>query len=480
MDPSRIATAFLVLGLSVPGRTGLAGAAPAEGAPIAPFHDVNITRMAGNQSESAVAIDEAAPDHIVAVSNTEGSSYGLAHAWTVDGGRTWQADVIADGDLLGFACCDGSLASDEYGNVFLAYIDDVALEVKVAISTDGGATFAPVASVGKAGPAPPGASGGKLPPGFRPGQPLPPGDQPTVTAGEGSVWVCWTDFGTNDVEASGASVIGLGQVGRFGIPQFAQGHRTGDYGDIAVGPRGQVMIVYQDPTDGEGPTGIYTDLDPDGLGSQGFQASNQVATTNVGGFDYIPAQSGRSVDAEPGLAWDRSGGPHRGRLYLMYTSEEPQESDDLDVQLELSDDGGRTWSPPHRVNRDRGTNSQFLPKMALDEASGDLAITWYDCRGDPGTGGPGDTDGLPNDDAVVSGTVSGSGGTRFLPNVRIGGGASNAADAASGVDYGDYEGLAFFGKVLFPVWADNSNSTGDNPDGTLHQFDLYTARMSVG
>jgi hypothetical protein len=29
------------------------------------------------------------------------------------------------------------------------------------------------------------------------------------------------------------------------------------------------------------------------------------------------------------------------------------------------------------------------------------------------------------------------------------------------------------------VWADNSNSTGDNPNGTLHQLDIYTARVRV-
>ncbi len=27
--------------------------------------------------------------------------------------------------------------------------------------------------------------------------------------------------------------------------------------------------------------------------------------------------------------------------------------------------------------------------------------------------------------------------------------------------------------------ADNSNSTGDNPDGRLHALDLYTAAVSV-
>jgi hypothetical protein len=33
--------------------------------------------------------------------------------------------------------------------------------------------------------------------------------------------------------------------------------------------------------------------------------------------------------------------------------------------------------------------------------------------------------------------------------------------------------------VLYPVWSDNSNSTGDNPDGTLSKLDVYTAKVTL-
>jgi hypothetical protein len=39
--------------------------------------------------------------------------------------------------------------------------------------------------------------------------------------------------------------------------------------------------------------------------------------------------------------------------------------------------------------------------------------------------------------------------------------------------------LDFYGGVFVPVWADNSNSTGDNPAGALATLDVYTARVSV-
>ncbi len=151
----------------------------------------------------------------------------------------------------------------------------------------------------------------------------------------------------------------------------------------------------------------------------------------------------------------------------------------MDIQLRYSDDTGATWSPPMRVNDDATTNSQFLPRIALDQTTGNVAIAWYDSRNDKGNHGPGDTNGVPNDDAVMYATVSKDGGQTVHPNVRVGAGASNSADSGSGLDYGDYEGMAFHAGRFFPLWADNSNSTGDNPDGKLHQLDLYTAGVRV-
>ena len=163
----------------------------------------------------------------------------------------------------------------------------------------------------------------------------------------------------------------------------------------------------------------------------------------------------------------------------MYTDENPDESNDLDVFVRHSDDQGATWSTPVRVNDDRGTNSQFLPRIALDQTTGFIAVSWHDSRNDLVTGGSGDTDGIPNDDAQLFATVSADGGLSFQPNVQVSEGTSNAADAMNGVEYGDYTGLSYLGGSFYPSWADNSNSTGDNPDGALSKFDVYTAKVTV-
>src|SRR5262249_35730256 len=42
------------------------------------------------------------------------------------------------------------------------------------------------------------------------------------------------------------------------------------------------------------------------------------------------------------------------------------------------------------------------------------------------------------------------------------------------------EGLAFYGGEYFYGWADNSNSTGGNPEGAPRLLDIHTARGAVG
>jgi len=147
--------------------------------------------------------------------------------------------------------------------------------------------------------------------------------------------------------------------------------------------------------------------------------------------------------------------------------------------VRYSDDNGATWSNGVRVNDDHTRNSQFMPKISLDQTTGNIAVVWYDSRADLGAGGPGDTDGIPNDDAQFWGAFSTDGGLSFTPNIQISAGTSNSHVSGNGIDYGDYSGLSFFGGVAHPAWSDNSNSTGDNPDGALHKLDIYTAAVRV-
>ena len=462
------ATVLLVLATTTGG--GTADAAPA----VTPTN-VDVSQRAGNESEEAIAVNPTNPNNIVTITNIQEGFSGLFEGISFDGGLTWTRKIIAAGgtigggaDGLGDSCCDPSLSFDQYGNLFLTYLYNLENVVPVAMSTDGGLTFRVIANIAKP-PKPPGTRGPSRHGEYR------FVDQPTVVAGANTVWVIFN--GGGPMSATGAPVTGPGQAGSFIASEVIPGTNNCTYGDVAVGPGGKVMNVCTLTESGQGGGKLFVNVDPDGLGPAGFGRRVFVTDTHVGGFDFIPPQPDRSIDAEPGLAWDRTGGPHNGRVYLVYTQEAKNESDDTNVYVRHSDDNGATWSSPVRVDDDAGTNSQFLPKISLDPTTGHIAVVWYDARNDLGTGGAGDTDGVPNDDAQFWGAFSND-GTSFTTNVRISAGTSNSHDSGNGIDYGDYSGLSYFRGVAHPAWSDNSNSTGTNPDGALSKLDIYTAALS--
>ena len=475
-----------ILAVSAPAVTAIALLAPATAPaaaavpPVPPNFDSSA--MHGNEAEDAIAINPASPSNIVTMSTLPDVPSGLFEGVSFDGGQSWTRQVIGTGAPLGEICCDEQLAWDRFGNLWMTYLVNTNGHVFVAVSVDGGLTFSKAAEIVPTTPtgsrAPSGATSKRLRP--LSNNPNIFGDQPSISVGPDSVWVSYTSAPSTVVQAFGASVTGRGRFGPFSAPESVPtANGRGDYGDTAVGPGGQVMVTYQDQTNGQGGAHIYTALDANGLAPGGFSDPQLLAHSRVGGFDYIPAQPDRSVDAEANLAWDRSGGPHNGRVYAIWTQESPNESDNMDILFQYSDDNGTTWSAPARLNDDHTATSQFMPAIAVDQATGDVAISWYDCRNDAGTGGPGDTDAMRNDDAQIWATYSTDGGVSFAPNFRVSAGTFNAPDAQSGFDYGDYTHAAFQSHLFYPAWSDNSNSTGQNPDGTLHQLDLFTAKVVI-
>ena len=420
--------------------------------PSVPFTCVapvtNVSVRSGNESESFVLVNPTNPNNLVAFSNLA-SENSIFRAYSFNSGATWTRGTVA----TNVACCDGQAAWDTFGNLFLVYINNSVNQINVILSTDGGVTFTAPLTVGT----------GSV-------------DQPSIAVGNGSVWVDWNSSGS--MVARGAPVTGLGTFGPFGAQQTIPS-ASGSFGGIAVGPGpngGKVIVTYQSPTGGQGPATIYANVDADGLGAGGFGARITVTNTNVGGFDFIPAQNERSIDAEAGMVWDATGGPFNNRIYLVYTDETVNENNDTDILVRTSTDDGATWTAPVRVNDDPPSpiRSQFLPYIALDPTTGTVGVGFHDCRNDNGVPGPGGTNNIPNDDAEYFGTYSTDGGATWAPNVRLSGGFSNATASGNGIDYGDYVGLSAYAGKLYTLWADNANCDGTNANGTLHAFDLYS------
>ena len=111
-------TWFLVLALLV--SFGM----PAGAAPQAPAN-INVSALAGNDAEDAIAINPTNPSNIVAMSVLPVGVVGLFEGVSFDGGLTWTRQIIGAGDNLGDICCDQQLAWDSFGNLWMVYLHNV-------------------------------------------------------------------------------------------------------------------------------------------------------------------------------------------------------------------------------------------------------------------------------------------------------------------------------------------------------------------
>jgi hypothetical protein len=421
---------------------------------------VNVSQALGNQTEGTIAVDPTSPNEIFAASNPSTSAANSTNAGSTFTNPPFNsfAGLLTPPDR---PCCDNVAVWDNFGNLFVVSLG-VGPDGTIAPGGDADDTI--ILETSTTGAAGSFTLVATLATGFV--------DQPSIAVGHDSVWVTYNQNGT--IFARGAAVTGLGAVGAFTAAEAATGSNgvDGQFGDIAVNPvSGAVVVTYQSDTQ------IFTNTDIDGLGAGGFAAQVPVTNTNVAKFDNIAAQPQRSIDAEANLTY----GPD-GTLYMVYTDEQPDESDDTDIFVLVSTDDGATWPDPAvQVNDDAGNNSQFLPEIAVDPMTGYVGVAWHDARFDNGQNdGIDDHDGVANNEANFFAALSTDGGLTFGTNVRLTPSASNANVGAVGTfDFGDYTGLNFFGGVLRPVWGDNSNSTGDNPAGTLQTLDLYTVGVTV-
>lgn len=432
--------------------------------------DVNVSKLNSTQGETHIAINPTNPNNLVIVANG-GTSNGTAEfiANTFDGGRTWTIrtlgsgqDGVAPGNSDRF---DAAVAFDKFGNMHAIYMarngSTGDSSMIYAFSADGGSTF----------------------------------NVQTVQAASSSNDKCWIATGPDAQNLANEVVVltfrnSSGLVARAGsvsgagvIPSFSSAtvfSTNGNYAVPAVGPAGQIAITWQNPGGGESNGNVLFDRDLNGLvGGLSFGTDTTITSTQAGGFDFIPATPDRSAFASPYVAYDHSGGPFNGRLYVAYADESPDESDDFDIFVRRSDNNGTTWSAPVQVNDDPGTRSQFFQNISVDQTTGAVALGWYDARNDSGSGGI-DTDGAANTDVQYFGAFSTNGGVSFGTNIRLSDGASNQVRDTTdpGNDFGDYAGIAAHGGIAHAAWVDNSNSTGDNPGGTA-RFEVYTDQFPI-
>jgi subtilisin-like proprotein convertase family protein len=411
----------------------------------------NTTASSVTEAEADIAVNPLNTQQIFAVSNVDGVT-GLRMTFSNDGGTTWNSRIGANGSDLATACCDARVAYDYLGNLYMVYLGPSGIGLFTVRSTNNGASFTAVDTRTGSG-----------------------WDNPSIDVGYNNRILIQTTGGGGQ-RAITAQSTGLGTTGAFSITSLP-GVSGGGFGDCAVLNDGSFLYTYHTSTGGQGPATLPIWRDADGPGAGGWTNTFNVST-NVGGFDFIPAQNGRSIDAEPEFAVAPAGSPFAGRVYMTYTQEKVAENNDTDVMLIFSDNGGVSWSTPIIVNDDGGTRSQFLQSIAVDPTTGAVALFWHDARNDIGTIANGFSNTVANDEVQVYGAISTTGGVSFDPNFQITAGVSRSSTANSSTDFGDWTGLDFQGGILHPIWADNSlvatPAVNNRP-----RFDLMTSRIQV-
>jgi uncharacterized repeat protein (TIGR01451 family) len=485
--------------------------------------NIDVTKNGEDECDAVIAYNPQNPAQMFIAGNVKVES-GLFGATSSTSGSSWTTVSLANLPAGAYP----AVAWDGLGNLFLAYVDGSFSGIDVAVSTNGGANFILMTNY----------SNGLTN--------LATGDfalQPRIAVGGtnvGSVWVLYKDFSLafSPLVAQGAAVTGTNSFGNFGPVEIVAGStNVCGFGDIAVGPLGQVMVAYQNLLDSAGTATNYVSVDPDGLGPNTFAPAVVAGGNALGGNTLLPATpDGQGINAATGLAWDTSPvSQNYGRVYMVCVGQGTDgNSADTAILLNYSTDNGQTWSQQLQAN-DASTNSRFLPRVAVDPTDGALALSWYDCRNDMGailnftpTNYPFDVDtngspivntdgttnyvngtnnvtnalppylttnaigtnvttnlygtvtGTANQSAMMYGTVSLDGGATFLKNVNLTSSKFTtngyyAPYAISPTDFGDYTGLTFYGGTFFPVWADNSGSGVGNPVGKNKTFDITVA-----
>jgi len=415
---------------------------------------VNATSRSGTQTESSIAVNPFNPN-VMVVFAVELPTSGLIRSRSNDGGATWTVDKIAINSDFPEACCDPFATFDHYGNLFLVYVGGQNKIVYVLRSGDNGTTFTQINS-------------------FTTSIQV---DQPTVVTGpgtggdNGSVWVTYAILKANstfEVLVSGAAVTGLNQTGTFTTPVAVSGAINAVFSDLSVGPSGQVICAFSEKFS---PSKIWRCVDLDGLGSVSiFSAPALHKTTQMDWETQIPAQDHRKIEVGIAVAYDRSGGANNGRVYLLHVDRPPTTTYDTDMFIQYSDNNGTSWSAQTKVNDDNSGTSQFMPWMAIDQASGKIAVSWYDCRNDTAL----------NRKPHMYASVSVNGGATFSKNFQLNPAQSDMQlvwnnDANYYFDYGDYRTMVYLGGYLYTSWGDNSNNPNTNPDGQ-NKLDVYIAK----
>jgi photosystem II stability/assembly factor-like uncharacterized protein len=156
----------------------------------------------------------------------------------------------------------------------------------------------------------------------------------------------------------------------------------------------------------------------------------------------------------PFITADNSYGQYRGRLYVIYASNNPSGNGNKpDIYCRYSDNQGVTWSSAVTINDDQNSvnHHQWMPATWCDKETGRLYVKWFDTRNVP-----------TSDSAEVYASYSDDGGDTWVTNQNLSTAKfkidCNTCGGGGTPRYqGDYDAITSNGITSMSVWSDFRN-----------------------
>lgn len=430
--------------------------------PRAPMAQVTTLTRPGYNSEPSVAINPNGPQQVVVAYQSP------AHiVYSTDAGTTWvHAESATPQEFK--VSGDVSVTFDNQGHAILCYIAFNKLGTfnywghaarrngtYVRRSLDGGKTWTerPVTVWEQE---------------HKPGVPFE--DKPYIVADTGhgpyagNLYIAWTRWGLKDSRMvfsrstddgkSWSTPVEIDQ--HPGLPRDDNGALEGF--DGAVGADSTLYAVWS-----EGNSIQFT-LSRDG-GRTFARVRNVLRTAPV----MFAVQDLERANGFPQIAVDpHSGNYKHARLYITWSD---YRNGDIDVFCATSQDGGRTWGAPVRVNDDpvHDGSDQFYQWLSVDPVTGAVSVIFYDRRGDPG-----------NRKTFVTLARSTDGGKSFR-NYAWTTGPFVANDQEF---LGDYNGIASYNNRVYGAWTEDTTpadaTAGPAPKGAESERERSHTIVRVG
>lgn len=247
---------------------------------------------------------------------------------------------------------------------------------------------------------------------------------------------------------------------------------------IAVGPNGStdggcVMYVTNTGSDLSRTYNFYRSTN----GGANFTLASSQQFAGIVGFHTGQRHTINNARTapHPKIAMDNSNGAFRGRLYIVYASNEPAGNGNKpDIWLRYSNDMGSTFSSAIRVNDNANPtlSDQWFPEIWSERTTGKLYIHWYDDRSNPAT--------FQTD---LYATYSTDGGQTFATSQRLNNQTFTFPNPPCSPNCyrGDYTTMmANNPKVGFSIWSDHRNATAQNMGSYFPDFAIRVQPNAFG